>query len=323
LAVIAGAGDDTVSATGITSGSATLDLGAGDNEITLGTNLAAAEISITTGAGDDTITMDGDAADTADISIALGAGTNRLILAADADLTGYTLSLTGLSEIELAAADDDAVIDSELLDGASVEILSSAAAGTASALLGVNLADGTTSFDGSSLTISDSISTAALGLIVTVDTAADDFTIIGSEGADTITTGTGDDAITGGSGVDTMDGGTGDNVYIIGDDDSGITAATADSIAAFVSGDDTLSLGAAGTSTNYNEATTDVANFAAALTAADALFLADAGDLLYAFQTDGTDGWLFEDTDGDGDSDLVIVLTGVDETEFAMADIVA
>jgi hypothetical protein len=35
------------------------------------------------------------------------------------------------------------------------------------------------------------------------------------------------------------------------------------------------------------------------------------------------DGWLFNDTDGDGDADQVIVLTGVDETEIVAADIVA
>jgi hypothetical protein len=217
LTVISGEGDDVVSATGVTSGSVSLDLGAGDNEITLGAALlAAAEISITTGAGDDTITMDG-AAVAADINIALGTGTNRLILADNANLTDYTLTITGLSEIELDAGDVGAVIDSELLDGTSIEILSSGVvAGALVALLGVELADDTTSFDGSSLTISDSNANGALGLIVTVVTAADDFTIVASEGADTITTGTGDDTITGGAGADTITTGTGDDIVVIG-----------------------------------------------------------------------------------------------------------
>ena len=120
-----------------------------------------------------------------------------------------------------------------------------------------------------------------------------------------------------------MDAGTGDNVYIIGDDDTGITLLTADVIAAFVTGADTLSLGAAGSSTNYAEGAADVLTFAAALLAADVLFAADAGDLLYAFQTDGTDGWLFEDTDGDGDADLVTVLTGLTSSDLISTDIVA
>jgi hypothetical protein len=128
-----------------------------------------------------------------------------------------------------------------------------------------------------------------------------------------------------------MDAGTGDNVYIIGDDDTGITLLTADVIAAFVTGADTLSLGATGSSTTFVASDGDddagtATVFADALIQANVLFDADAGDLLYALVSDGaTDAqsWLFEDTDGDGDADLVIVLTGLTSSDLISTDIVA
>jgi hypothetical protein len=43
---------------------------------------------------------------------------------------------------------------------------------------------------------------------------------------------------------------------------------------------------------------------------------------LYAFEFDGTHGYLFVDTDSDGDPDQVIILTGVDNTEIGAGDIV-
>jgi len=325
LSVVTGAGDDVVSATAITSGEVDLELGAGANEITLGDVagvLAGAEISITLGAGADTVEIGAADGDSAEISITFGTGTDTLVLTDTADLSDLTLSFTGLEQIEIATAGTGTVASS-LVDGQSYLIFTSGTAGILTEVLAVEVQDGVTSFDGSSLEIDDTISAGVLGLTVTVVTAADDFTIVGSEGDDTITTGTGDDTITGGLGLDTMDAGTGDNVYIIGDDDSGITLLTADAIAAFVTGADTLSLGAAGSSTNYAEGD-DEADFDDSLTAADALFLADAGDLLYVFITDTTDGFLFEDTDGDGDADVAIVLTGItDAADFAMADIVA
>ena len=43
---------------------------------------------------------------------------------------------------------------------------------------------------------------------------------------------------------------------------------------------------------------------------------------LYAFQFDATNGYLFIDTNSDGEADEVIVLTGIDNTEIAAGDIV-
>ena len=74
------------------------------------------------------------------------------------------------------------------------------------------------------------------------------------------------------------------------------------------------------------EAGAAVADFAAALAAADIALAAlngtSAATQLYAFQFDGTNGYLFIDTDSDGDADQVIVLAGVTSAGFSAADIV-
>ena len=144
---------------------------------------------------------------------------------------------------------------------------------------------------------------------------------MGGDGADTLIAGAGSDSLTGGSEVD---------VFVFGTTDSGLSLATADSITDFTSAADTLRLGLAGDGTagtgNYVEAGAAVADFAAALAAADLALAAlngtSAASQLYAFEFDGTNGYLFVDTDSDGDADQVIVLTGVDSTEISAGDIV-
>ena len=61
---------------------------------------------------------------------------------------------------------------------------------------------------------------------------------------------------------------------------------------------------------------------AAANTALTALAGTSAAAELYAFQFDGTNGYLFIDTDSDGDADQVIVLAGVTSAGISAADIV-
>jgi hypothetical protein len=103
---------------------------------------------------------------------------------------------------------------------------------------------------------------------------------------------------------------------------------TADVIGDFGAGD-AFSLGLAGNATagtgNYVEAGSAVADFAAALAAADLALAAlngtSSATQLYAFEFDATNGYLFVDTDSDGDADQVIILTGVDNTEISAASI--
>jgi hypothetical protein len=325
----AGSGDDTLSATGLTTGTIFAELGDGDNEVTLGGVIDGGEVTIVTGSGDDTITIDGAATDVGEITFHFGTGTDRLVLADDADLTDYTLEITGLEEIELAARDVGAELNSALLSGQSYTILSSGAAGTPAARLGVELQAGTSSFDGSSLTISDSIATAVLGLDIDVTTAGTDYTIVGSDGSDLITTGDGDDIITGGAGADTIDGGLGENTYVF-TSGSGSTTVI-DSIAAFVTGTDSLSLGVAGTADNFAADTTTRADGAAALVAAN---IALNGTVQYVFTNDIADasdlapntgdGLLFIDYDLDGAADQIIALVGLQTAgDVVASDIVA
>ena len=152
---------------------------------------------------------------------------------------------------------------------------------------------------------------------------------------DVITGGDGADVITGGAGADVMTGGIGIDTFTIGNTDSGITVVTADTITDFATGVDLIKLGLAGDATaaaatqNYVEASVAVVDFTAALAAANIALAAlngTAGNTaaeLYAFEFDAVNGYLFNDTDGDGDADQMIVMTGINNTEILAADITA
>ena len=147
--------------------------------------------------------------------------------------------------------------------------------------------------------------------------------IDGGNGNDDISGVNGNNTIIGGLGADTITGGAGADTYVFASGDT--NAATMDDLIGFVSGSDKLDFaGAAGTATNYAEHGSDVANFAAASTAADTAL---NGTIDYFFATDGTNGWLFYDADGDAVSgeafDGVLSLVGIDETEITYTDIIA
>jgi hypothetical protein len=202
-----------------------------------------------------------------------------------------------------------------------------------------------TGYTGTQLTTSAFTSTAAVNLAGTVNadtlrgTIANDTiagsdgndTLYGNQGNDSLTGGIGNDVIFGDTGVDTMTGSAGQDRFVIANADSGITLASADTITDFVAIDDAISLGLAGDATagtgNYVEAASALVNFAAALAAANVALTAlnttsSAGEL-YSFQFDGTNGYLFNDTNSDGVADQVVVLVGIDNTEISAADIVA
>jgi hypothetical protein len=162
--------------------------------------------------------------------------------------------------------------------------------------------------------------------LTTADTSGNSITT--GAGADTITATavsatTNGTIITGGTGADTIviTGNTSKDTIVIGNTDSGITMATADRITGFLSADDALKMGTAGTDgVNYVEASVIVADFAAALTAANAAL---NGTVLYSFQWDATNGYLFEDTGVDGIADQVIVLVGITNAGIVFGDIIA
>ena len=89
-----------------------------------------------------------------------------------------------------------------------------------------------------------------------------------------------------------------------------------------------VATGTAATDENYTEAGAAVANFAAALTAANTALAATntaetTATVGYDLQFDATNGYLFKDTNSDGAADTVIVLVGVNNATFAATDIVA
>jgi Ca2+-binding RTX toxin-like protein len=164
----------------------------------------------------------------------------------------------------------------------------------------------------------------------------------------------GNDTITGSAGADSITGGEGNDVFVIGNKDSGSITITStvtttnvdgttieyeaeainsDTITDFkgseiddsekVTKGDVLSLGVAGSAANYDEATEAVGDFSAALTSAnDALSKLTAKGERFAFQFDEESGYLFNDVNGDGKADQVIILTGVTNEGIAAIDIV-
>lgn len=152
-------------------------------------------------------------------------------------------------------------------------------------------------------------------------------------GADSLAGEGGTDTLAGGSGMDHLAGGAGSDVFVFGITDSGLTEATADRITDFATGSDRLSLGVAGNAAagtgNYVEAGAAVTDFAAALAAAETALSAlngtagGASARLYAFEFDASNGYLFIDTDSDGDADQVIVLTAITSAGIAGSDIIA
>ena len=112
-------------------------------------------------------------------------------------------------------------------------------------------------------------------------------------------------------------GGNGADTFVFANADTTVAADSYDTVKDFVSGTDSIDFaGTAGSTNNYSEGGADVANFAAALTAADTAL---NGTIIYNFQTDGTNGWLFYDADGSANGtttlDAVIYLEGIDETK--------
>ena len=216
-----------------------------------------------------------------------------------------------------------------LLTGLDTLTLTAGATVVASQVTGMTLAANGSA--GNDLTINGTAAADTVDLTnVTMGAVTDTIIATGAD-ADVITGSNLIDGITAGAGADTMTGGAAADVFTIGNTDSGITVATADTITDFATTADTIALGLVGDATvntgNYVEAAAAVADFAASLAAANnalaVLNGTSAAAELYSFQFDATNGYLFNDTDSDGNADQMIILTGIDNTEIAAADIVA
>ncbi len=147
-------------------------------------------------------------------------------------------------------------------------------------------------------------------------------TVFGGAGEDNFVVGKGSDSITGGSGAD---------VFTIANGSTGITPATADIITDFKTGVDKLKLGLVGDATsntgNYSENVNSVADFQAALEAANTVLASlnstSSASELYSFQFDSSYGYLFIDTDSDGVYEDLLLLSGIESSMIASSDIIA
>lgn len=225
--------------------------------------------------------------------------------------TTGTLNITGL-QANLTATNAAATLSVALVNATSDPV--TVAAGT-----------GNLSFSGGDA--GDTVTVTGLnGASQTlISTAASKFDITAGAGAQTITTGAGNDTITGGAGADVMTGGAGADTFAYGTlatvlAQTGITLATADTIADFVSGTDLIKTGSAGSGANYVEASAAV-DFATAQAAADAAM--DNTVVYYLTSTAADGGLLFVDSNVDGTADAVIKLTGITSSNFAFTDIIA
>jgi hypothetical protein len=147
----------------------------------------------------------------------------------------------------------------------------------------------------------------------------------------TASTGTpgGANLVEGGLGADVISL-RGSDTVVIGNSDSSLSLTSADIIRSFNSVTDTLKVGVAGVvggpAATYVVGA-DQAGFAAALVEANAVLATLAGAStateLFAFVYDTTaaNGYLFNDIDGDGDADQVIVLVGVTSADINAGDL--
>lgn len=126
----------------------------------------------------------------------------------------------------------------------------------------------------------------------------------------------GDDVIIGGGGRDTLTGGDGWDAFVFGINES--LVGNPDHITDFDSAHDFIDLFVAGTSSNYLEhELTGRGAYGAGYEAAydwakDQIGGGGVGgDIRNIFVTDGVDGYVFEDSNGNGIIDLAVVLDGV------------
>jgi len=278
----------------------------------LGNNTYTYNAAATADTGE-TITFNQTAGATETIDVDDGAGTQ---IAVDLTLLNSGGLLTGLDAITLGATDD-------------VTLLAGQVTGLTLAITGTAAGTDIVTINGATGTVADTIDASNFTLVtagLVISTGA---------GADTITGAATANAVTGGAGADNMTGGAAADVYTIGNTDSGITAATADVITNFVTAADQLSLGVAGddivnnltTAENFDAAGAAVADFAAALAAANTsiatnLVAETTATTMYDYQFDATNGYLFEDNNVDGVADSVIIFTGLGVGGIVATDII-
>ena len=146
--------------------------------------------------------------------------------------------------------------------------------------------------------------------------------LVGGAGSDSLYGGGGDDILAGGTGGDWLTGGSGHNTFVynaVGE--SGLTWSSADTITDFYAVADSIDMPTAGSYANYFEGnitdtwnTTQSSHFAYAASYASDIIGNPYTNTQYVFLTNGHDGYLFADMDGNGRIDTGIELEGVAST---------
>ena len=162
-------------------------------------------------------------------------------------------------------------------------------------------------------------------------------------GAETFTLTEASNTVTGGAGADTLTGGASADVFTYTGTnatglaaETGLTTSTADVIADFATGEDTIDLAVAGTSANFfaldatSGGTDDIGTVGAAVTAANNASGAGTSfdntvQYMHVFDSNGgNNGYLVADEDTDGTADYAIELTGQAASgDLVFGDIVA
>ncbi|MCW2314319.1 beta strand repeat-containing protein [Rhodoferax antarcticus] len=175
------------------------------------------------------------------------------------------------------------------------------------------------------LTITDALAGTTTGSKVDASAFTGKLVVIGSGVADILIGGSNDDVLTAGGGADILTGGAGKDKFVV--TGSGITVAAADIITDFTTKVDTISFGngTAAVTATFTKAIAVVADFAAALAAANAVLTTGTagGAGQYNVQQIGADAFVFYNDGAVAGADQVIKLTGVALANVAFGDIVA
>jgi hypothetical protein len=268
------------------------------------------DVAITNAKQGTTVEFGAGAIDASTIAMKLGANTLNIELVGDKN-----------SEADVSNGVD-------ITGSSTINILSKGVAGVADNHLDIDVADNQAIvLTGSQNTILhvDNI-TGVTGVNIDASAFTGKADIVATGDADVIKGGSAADIIDGDDGADVLTGNGGADTFVI--DTTALTfdaagyAAAADTVTDFVSGTDKLEFGSvAGDATNYLEGAAPVANFAAALAAADAAL---NGTVDYYAAQVGADVYVFYDADGTLDSAAteVVKLTGVDLSGIAFTDII-
>ncbi|WP_219064690.1 hypothetical protein [Pseudomonas sp. UMAB-08] len=172
------------------------------------------------------------------------------------------------------------------------------------------------------LTLTTAAATGTTGFSIDGSAFTGKLNVTGTAASDIIKGGSGDDTISGGAGAaigDTLTGGAGKDKFVI---IAGATAAAADTITDFVTKVDSISFGTAVAAANVTKGAAVVVDFAAALAAANAVFVG-TGTVKANVQQVGADSYVFFENGTAAGVDQIVKLSGVALTGVDAVDFVA